>query len=180
MSTGQSDEAQISVLIVAVKDWSGPDWVDASVASEWATKVIKQAVEENGTRWEGGLTVTPLSSTPEGKRFRLRFTNVPEALISSVVMPAFEAKGTAHRLGEQELHAQSTNGEVLKRRLESAGNFDKMYDLVTELKEKRDSGGSESRKRRFYENLANRIDRTHRITTNGMKQLREDTRDDVD
>ena len=139
--------------------------------------MIKQAVEENDIRWEGTLKVTPLSSTPEGKRFRFKFHNVPEALIHKVVIPAFEKTGHVRKVAEQELHAQVLHGDGLRRRIESAGNFEKMYSLVTELKELRGSGGSESRKRRFYENLASCVDRTHRITTNGMKQLREDTRD---
>ena len=59
------EQKQSVVLIVAVKNWQGPEWVDASVASDWATKVIKQAVEEKEIKWEGRQTVTALSRPEE-------------------------------------------------------------------------------------------------------------------
>ena len=119
------------VRIVLAPCWSqwrvfADEWVDLDAAKKWATTIVRKAVSESDHIWEGDLSqVVPLNFTVAGKRFKLKFVGVPEALIADVVMPAFKRLGPVKRLSTEEELAQRRPGSA-RSRAQAIGDVDKV------------------------------------------------------
>ena len=165
-------------LLVTVAGFSD-EWVDSDAAKKWATTIVQKAVNESYHTWEGDLSqVVPLNFTVAGKRFKLKFVGVPEALIADVVMPAFKRLGPVNRFSTEEELAQRRPDSV-KRRAQTIGDVDKVQSFMERL-EMRGNGGSDIKRRQFADHCANAVERSQRFASSGMRQMKEDSRDIVE
>ena len=78
-------------------------YISQPEARKWATKIIGGATKEAGTSFEGELfKVIPLRKTVTGIRFKVHFMGVPENLMSTVIIPAFEREGPVTKFSKYE------------------------------------------------------------------------------
>ena len=70
------------------------DFISKRDAFKWAIGIIRTATKDADTIVEGELhKVIPLRATVSGMQFKLHFVGVPDQLMSSVIIPAFEKEG---------------------------------------------------------------------------------------
>ena len=86
-------DANCCIMTVTVLNYR-EDYISRSDAFKWATKIIRTATKEAETSFEGELhKAILLKSTVTGIQFKLHFVGVPEQLMSTVIIPAFEKQG---------------------------------------------------------------------------------------
>ena len=172
-------EDRSCTLLVTVAGFSDK-WVDSDAAKKWATTIVRKAVSESYHTWEGDLSqVVPLNFTVAGKRSKLKFVGVPEALIADVVMPALKRLCPVKRLSTEEELAQR-RPDSSRRRAQAIGDVDKAQSFMERLIEMRGDGGSDIKRRKFTEHVANVVERSQRLASSGMRQMKEDGRDTVE
>ena len=87
----QSDYDVNSCILIVTVGAHMQDFISRKDAHTWALKVVRKAIIEKGALWEGDLRLTtPMRSTVSGMQYKLQFTNVPEQLMTEVIIPAFQ------------------------------------------------------------------------------------------
>ena len=90
-------------------------------AFKWAFGIIRKATKDADTFVEGDLQkVIPLRATVSGMKFKLHFVGVPDQLMSSVIISAFEKEGQVAKLSKDQeefdkAQALSNAGDASKR-----------------------------------------------------------------
>ena len=79
------------------------DYISKRDAFKWAIGIIRTATKDADTFVEGDLhKVIPLRATVSGMQFKLHFVGVPDQLMSSVILPAFEKEGQVAKLSRDQ------------------------------------------------------------------------------
>ena len=158
-------------------------YISQPEAFKWAFKIIRAATKEAETSFEGELyKVIPLKKTVTGMQFKLHFLGVPEKLMSTIIIPAFEGEGPVTKFSKyQEQHDKARSAHKAadtKARARAIGDVDRVETLLTKLMKLRGGGGPDNaKKRRFADNSLNTMERSQRFASYGMRELREDVRD---
>ena len=86
------------ILIVTVMNHCD-EWISRKEAFKGAFGIIRKATKDVDTFVEGDLQkVILLRATVSGMKFKLHFVGVPDQLMSSVIIPAFEQEGQVAKL----------------------------------------------------------------------------------
>ena len=174
------DENSCVLLVTVAGQFEG--WVDRREAYEWASNIIRDAVRDAGTFFEGELrAVIPLGNTVAGVKIKLQFADVPEALMNSIIRPAFERTSQVTKLTADQVKQARAMGSVKaeerKKNARAIGDVETVKDTIQQLMKLRGDGGHPSKKQKFAENCANMLDRSQRVATSRMREMREDARD---
>ena len=108
------------IMIVTVMNHCD-EWISRKEAFKWAFGIIRKATKDAHTIFEGDLQkVIPLRATVSGKEFKLHFVGVPDQLMNSVIIPAFEQEGQVAKLSKDQeesdkAQALSKAGDASKR-----------------------------------------------------------------
>ena len=155
-------------------------YISQPEAMKWAFKIIRGATKEAQTRFEGELhKVIPLKKTVTGMLFKLHFIGVPDFLMSTVIIPAFEREGTVTKFSKDEEQHDKTRSarkaEDAKARARAIGDIDGTKTLLTKLLLLRGDGGPDNAKKRRFADHANCVlARSQRFAAYGMREERED------
>ena len=155
-------------------------YISQPEATKWAIKIIRDATKEAGTSFEGELfKVIPLRKTVSGILFKVHFMGVPENLMSTVIIPAFEREGPVTKFSkdeEQQDKARSAHKAAdCTARARAIGDIDGTRSLLMKLVMLRGDGGPDNaKKRRFADNASSVFARAQRFAAHGMKEEKED------
>ena len=135
-------------------------YISQPEAMKWAFKIIRGATKEAQTSFEGELhKVIPLKKTVTGMLFKLHFMGVPENLMSTVIIPAFEREGPVTKFSKDEEQHDKTRSarkaEDAKARARAIGDIDGTKTLLTKLLLLRGDGGPDNAKKRRFAEHAN-------------------------
>ena len=167
-----------TVAVLSYRD----DYISKKDAFKWAIGIIRTATRDADTFVEGELhKVIPLRATVSGMQFKLHFVGVPDQLMSSVILPAFEKEGQVAKFSKDqeendEARCFSKAADTAKR-AQAIGDVAGVNSMLETLLSLRGDGGTELRKRKFSDNCANVLERSQRFASNGMREMREDARD---
>ena len=90
------------IMVVTVLNYRD-DYIFKKDAFKWAIGIIRTATKDADTHFEGDLhKVIPLRATVSGMQFKLHFVGVPDQLMSSVIIPAFEKEGQVAKLSKDQ------------------------------------------------------------------------------
>ena len=96
-------------------------YISQPEAFKWAFNIIREATKEAETSFEGELyKVIPLKKTVTGMQFKLHFLGVPEKLMSTVIIPAFEGEGPVTKFSKYQ-EQQDRPGVRPKRQTQKRG-----------------------------------------------------------
>ena len=169
------------ILIVTVMNHCD-EWISRKEAFKWAFGIFRNAAKDADMILKGDLQkVIPLRATVSGMQLNLHVVGVPDQLMSSVIIPAFEKEGQVAKLSkdQEELDkakALSKAGDASKR-AQAIGDVASVNSTIERLMALRGDGGTHLKKRRFAENCAHLLERTQRFGASGMREMREDARD---
>ena len=155
-------------------------YISQPAAFKWAFKIIREATKEAETSFEGELyKVIPLMNTVTGKKYKLHFVGVPEQLMNTVIIPAFEREGPVMKFSkDEELHDKATSARKAadtKARARAIGDVDRVETLLTKLMALRGDGGPDNaKKRKFADNAMSVQARAQRFAAYGMREEKED------
>ena len=175
-------DANCCIMIVTVLNYR-EDYISRSDAFKWATKIIRTATKEADTSFEGELhKVIPLRSTVTGIQFKFHFVGVPEQLMSTVIIPAFEKQGQVAKFSKDQEQTDKARCESkaadTAMRAQAIGDLKGVSALLGKLVLMRGDGGPDNaKKRKFADNCSNIVERSQRFAAHGMRELREDVRD---
>ena len=156
------------------------EYITQPEARKWATKIIRGATKEAGSSFEGELfKVIPLRKTVNGMLFKLHFVGVPEFLMSTVIIPAFEREGTVTKFSKDEEQHDKTRSEHkaadAKARARAIGDIDGTKTLLNKILMLRGEGGPDNAKKRRFADDAMRVQaRAQRFAAYGMREEKED------
>ena len=89
-----TDRDEHSCMLIATVMNHCDEWISRKEAFKWAFGIIRKATKDAHTIFEGDLQkVRPSRATVSGKEFKLHFVGVPDQLMNSVIIPAFEQEG---------------------------------------------------------------------------------------
>jgi hypothetical protein len=155
-------------------------YISQPEAFKWAFKILRAATKEADTSFEGELyKVIPLKKTVTGMQFKLHFLGVPEKLMSTVIIPAFEGEGPVTKFSKyQEQHDKARSAHKAadtKARARAIGDVDRVETLLTKLMALRGDGGPDNaKKRRFADNTMSVQARAQTFAAYGMREEKED------
>ena len=155
-------------------------YITTAEAFKWAFKIIREATKEAETSFEGELhKVIPLKKTVTGMLFKLHVMGVPEKLMSTVIIPAFEGEGPVTKFSkDQEQHDKARSAHKAadtKARARAIGDVDRVETLLTKLMKLRGGGGPDNaKKRRFADDAMSVQVRAQQIAAYGMREEKED------
>ena len=90
------------IMIVTVLNYRDED-ISKRDAFKWAIGIISTATKDADTFVEGDLhKVIPLRATVSGMQFKLHFVGVPDQLMSSVIITAFEKGGQVAKFSKDQ------------------------------------------------------------------------------
>jgi hypothetical protein len=167
------------IFTVTVMDYC-EGYITKPAAFTWAFKIIRTATKEAQTSFEGELyKVIPLRKTVIGMQFKLHFVGVPEHLMNTVIIPAFEREGQVTKFSkdqEQNDKARSASKAAdTASRARAIGDLDGVSTLLAKLVALRGEGGPDNaRKRRFADNSMSVVARAQKIAAHGMREEKED------
>ena len=123
----------------------------------------------------------PLRAIVSGMKFKLLFVGVPDQLMSTVIIPAFEREGQVAKLSKDQESfdkAQSLSKATdASKRAQAIGDVAGTNSTIERLMALRGDGGNQVKKRKFAEHCAHLLERTQRFAASGMREMREDARD---
>jgi hypothetical protein len=120
-SSAPTDRDEISCIMLVTVMKHCDEWISGKEAFKWTFGIIRKATKDADTFFEGDLQqVAPLRASVSGRKFKSHFVGVPDQLMSSVIIPAFEKEGQVAKLSkdQEELdkaQALSKAGDVSKR-----------------------------------------------------------------
>ena len=174
------------IVIVTVMNYRD-DYIFRKEAFKWAIGIIRTATKDADTFFEGELhKVIPLRATVSGMQFKLYFVGVPDQLMSSVILPAFEKEGQVAKFSKDQEQNDKARCESkaadTAMRAQAIGDLKGVSALLTKLVSIRGDGGPDNarnnaRKRKFARNSMNIVERSQRFAAHGMRELREYVRD---
>ena len=156
-------------------------YISQPEAMKWAFKIIRGATKEAGTSFEGELhKVIPLKKTVTGMLFKLHFMGVPENLMSTVIIPAFEREGPVTKFSkDEEQHDKARSAHKAadaKARARAIGDIDGTKTLLNKIMMLRGEGGPDNAKKRRFADHANCVlARAQRFAAYGMREEKEDS-----
>ena len=156
------------IMIVTVLNYR-EDYISRTDAFKWAIGVIRTATKEADTSFEGELhKVIPLRATVTGIQFKLHFVSVPDQLMSTVIIPAFEEEGQVARLSkDQQQHDKArcdAKAADTALRAQAIGDLKGVNSMLGKLLLMRGDGGPDNaKKRRFADNSLNVMERSQRL-----------------
>ena len=162
------------------------EYITQPEARKWATKIIRGATKEAGSSFEGELfKVIPLRKTVSGILFKVHFMGVPENLMSTVIIPAFEREGPVTKFSkDEEQHDKARSAQKAadaKARARAIGDIDGTKTLLNKIMMLRGEGGPDNaKKRRFADNSMSVVERAQRFAAHGMREEKEDVREAED
>ena len=110
-SSAADVDVHSDIFTVTVLDHNSKGYITQPLAFKWAITIIRTATKEADTSFEGELyKVIPLMNTVTGKKYKLHFVGVPEQLMKTVIIPAFEREGQVMKFSkDEELHDKATS-----------------------------------------------------------------------
>ena len=167
------------IFIVSTLD-NREEYITQPEARKWATKIIRGATKEAGSSFEGELfKVIPLRKTVNGMLFKLHFVGVPEFLMITAIIPAFQQEGTVTKFSkDEEQHDKTRSAHKAadaQARARSIGDIDGTKTLLNNILMLRGEGGPDNAKKRRFAGHANCVlARAQRFAAYGMREERED------
>ena len=175
----EMDSLDSCIFTVTVMDYC-EGYITKPAAFTWAFKIIRTATKEAQTSFEGELyKVIPLRKTVIGMQFKLHFVGVPEHLMNTVIIPAFEKEGQVTKFSKDEEQndkaRSSSKAADTASRARAIGDLDGVSTLLAKLVALRGEGGPDNaRKRRFADNSMSVVARAQKIAAHGMREEKED------
>ena len=179
-SSAADPDVNSDTFTVTVLDHNSKGYITQSLAFKWAITIIRTATKEAETSFEGELyKVIPLMNTVTGKKYKLHFVGVPEQLMNTVIIPAFEREGPVMKFSkDEELHDKARSAHKAadtKARARAIGDVDRVETLLTKLMALRGDGGPDNaKKRKFADNAMSVQARAQRFAAYGMREEKED------
>ena len=152
-------------------------------AHEWAKPLLRQIIERADERWEGNLTtVIPVKPTFQGFLFKMIFTEVPERVMTDVILPVLQEQACTVKREQQDLaEAQRKQSAQrlakIKRRIEKIADVEGLQQTLKELREMRGNGGSEAKRRKFSDGAMEVLQTSFRV---GAAKLEENKQEEGD
>ena len=178
----QSLDDESCTLMVTVADLGPNERMTRQDAYNWALQNIRKATHAEHACWQGQLiSAIPVRSTVAGRLIKLKFVGVPESLMSSVIIPGLEKDGQVDRMSKDEEAYDRTRaqakGRDKRKRVQAIGNVAAVNSTVERLLAMRGTGGSEKQRRKFVDAVANMLDRSYKIGSADLRELREEPKD---
>ena len=176
----ETSTTSTSVLLVTQTGHEA-QWMSRADAHEWAKPILRQIIDRADGRWEGRLkTVIPAKSTFEGFVFKMIFTDVPECVIIDYILPVLKERACiVKRVSEDEAEAQRKQSfqrlAKITTQIDKIGDVAGTHKTIMELIAMRGTGGSEAKKRKFTDGLAEVLQTSFRV---GSAKLQENKSDE--
>ena len=154
------DDVNTCILLVRVGSHM-QDHISRKDAYSWMNKVIRKGVNEKGAHWEGDLQkVIPMRQAINGMEYKVQFEDVPEQLIQDVILPV--------------LQKADCQVKRLSKDAERTFRVAKTQSLIQQLIALRGNGGSDAKRRRFSEDLTGVYNRSSRVGSAKLQELKEE------
>ena len=156
-------------------------WLTKEEVTAWVTKLLRSALAANEKQMVGEVrAVLPLSESVGGRRLKIILQGVPTDLLNSIIIPAFQATGSVFKVPKQDSNPKRKFQTERKQQMEAIGDYKGTMNFFENLVRLRGEGEPGPKQRKFAENAANAVERSQRVSSSGMKQMKEDVRDTVD
>ena len=109
--------------------------------------ILQETIRKKCAIFEGDLEVAiPLTHTMQGKKYKLFFKGVPQAMMEEIVLPALKDRGFAEVISKDDAAQQRMKREEVsllkKKNRKSIGDYCLTSDLVGRLERLQGTGGS--------------------------------------
>ena len=127
-------------------------------AYAWVARMMHGIMQKHDTLFEGEMkAVIPMGMSISGCRYKAVFENVPDMMMTSIIIPGMEEQGCSVKMVEKSIQLldkarNSSRGASKRSRVEGIGQVTDLKATIDSLQSMRGMGGTEVRRQRFADN----------------------------